>query len=168
MAGLSVLSHMHTPPANQTSHWIEEVTMPTIIPLSPRWDENTPTLPSHHSGIVAHPRVGRRPVPHTEDSFLLGLMQPGGSRFRLSFTFSIEWYRVCISSKFWGMVKISLTHRLGDYLFSPLWSVQVPWWFRCSGRAVVPHICWLCLLLRFGAVVGFLGVVLATIWPRTT
>ena len=56
LEGLSVLSHMYTKPANRTSRWAEEMTMP-IIPLSPRrCCELSRTFDSPFS-IVAHPHA---------------------------------------------------------------------------------------------------------------
>ena len=104
MAGLSVLAHTHTPPANQTSSWAEETTTPMIIPLSPQWDENTPALPTHHSGISAHPLVGRRPVSHAEDSLLGSHAAWEKVVSRVIHIFHRVVSGVYFSSEFWGQV----------------------------------------------------------------
>ena len=56
MAGLSVLAHTHTPPANRTSRWAKEMTMP-IIPLSPRRCYEHPRTFDLPFSIVAHPHA---------------------------------------------------------------------------------------------------------------
>ena len=119
MVGLSVLAHMHTPLANQTSSWEKEVTTRTIIPLSPRWAENTLALPTRHSRIVAHPLAGRRPIPHEKDYLLLGLTQLGENPFQLSFTFSTEWYQVCIFLLNFGVWCKFPSHTGGETVFLP-------------------------------------------------
>ena len=56
VAGLSVLSHMHTPPANQTSCWAE---MGSLHSLDDDAETLTPSRTFHWPfSIVVHPRAG--------------------------------------------------------------------------------------------------------------
>ena len=111
MAGLSVLAHTHTPPANRTSRWAKETTTP-IIPLSPRLQGHTPALSHSPFSIVAHPHEGRHHVPHGGDSFCLVSRSKEGSHS--------DCHSCCPQSGIWcvihlyfgGPVQISPMHRL--------------------------------------------------------
>jgi len=102
--------------------------------------------------------------------FSVDLTQPGGEPLiGCHSRFSTEWNLVCFPSVFWGLVQVSLTHKLGDYIFFPsVVCVSFPGGFVAQDGLLFSPCCELCLLLRFGTVVIRLGVVLATIGPRTT
>jgi len=86
-----------------------------------------------------------------------------GATYRLSFTFfhRVEFgvFSICIlgSSASFHYAHVGRLHFLPQYGLCKFF----PSGFNCAEQAVVPHVCWLCMLLRFGAVADCLE----SFWP---
>ena len=169
VAGLSVLAHTHTPPANQTSHWAKETTTP-IIPLSPRRcckHFRTSHLPFF---IVAHPHASKK-IPYVSRRgilFLFGLTQPReGAVSTVIRIFHREESGV-FPSIFGIWCKSSFTHRFGGWFSFPIAiCVRLPGGFIVENWLLFPHVVG-CVCFTFWDCCRLFWSRFGHIGPRTT
>ena len=105
--------------------------------------------------LSVHPHVGMVVCsPSCTGIFFVDLTHPGGEPLigRHS-RFSTEWSLVCFPSIFWGLVQVSLMHRLGDCIFFPsVVCVSFPGDFIIQDELLFSPCCELCLLIHFETV----------------